>query len=111
MIETLWQEHAMAVLEPGLDAPRRAAFVHAAVDLCHQYGARVLVNGDVAVLDEDNGVGAFADTKDALGKPGKFSGVQFAPKFRILRVGKKVSHFHELSSVLVEDCIEEVSGE
>ena len=71
----------------------------------------LLVNGDVAVLDEDNGVGAFADTKDALGKPGKFSGVQFAPKFLILRVGEKVSHFHELSSVLVEDCIEEVSGE
>jgi len=35
--------------EPGLDAARRAAFVHAAVDLCHQYGARVLVNGDVAL--------------------------------------------------------------
>jgi 8-oxo-dGTP diphosphatase len=32
--------------EPRLDAPRRSAFVHAAVDLCHQYGARVLVNGD-----------------------------------------------------------------
>ncbi|MDP2132136.1 MAG: Nudix family hydrolase [Sulfuritalea sp.] len=35
--------------EPGLDAARRAAFVHAAVDLCHQYGARVLVNGDAAL--------------------------------------------------------------
>ena len=39
----------------------------------------------------------------------------FAPKFLILRVGKKVSHFHELAGVLVEDCIvenciEEVSG-
>ena len=32
--------------EPKLDAARRAAFVHAAVDLCHQYGARALVNGD-----------------------------------------------------------------
>jgi hypothetical protein len=29
--------------------PRAAAFVHAAVDLCHQYGARVLVNGDPAL--------------------------------------------------------------
>ena len=57
-----------------------------------------------------NGVGAFADTRDALGKPGKFSGVQFVPKFLILRVGKKVLHFHELVGVLVEDCIEEVSG-
>ncbi|MCM2309620.1 MAG: Nudix family hydrolase [Sulfuritalea sp.] len=35
--------------EPRLDAGRRAAFVHAAVDLCHQYGARVLVNGDAAL--------------------------------------------------------------
>jgi len=34
--------------EPKLDAARRSAFVHAAVDLCHQYGARVLVNGDAA---------------------------------------------------------------
>jgi len=40
--------------EPKLDAPRRAAFVHAAVDLCHQYNARVLVNGD-AVLAEAAG--------------------------------------------------------
>jgi len=40
--------------EPKLDAGRRAAFVHAAVDLCHQYGARVLVNGD-AVLAEAAG--------------------------------------------------------
>ena len=35
--------------EPALDGARRAAFVHAAVDLCHQYGARVLVNGDAAL--------------------------------------------------------------
>jgi 8-oxo-dGTP diphosphatase len=35
--------------EPALDAARRAAFVHAATDLCHQYGARVLVNGDPAL--------------------------------------------------------------
>lgn len=33
--------------EPTLDAARRSAFVHAAVDLCHQYEARALVNGDV----------------------------------------------------------------
>ncbi len=69
------------------------------------------VDGDVVALDEDSGVGAFADIRDALSKPGKFSGVQFAPKFLILRVGKKVSHFHELAGVLVENCIEEVSGE
>ena len=35
--------------EPMLDAPRRSAFVHAAVDLCHQFGARVLVNSDAAL--------------------------------------------------------------
>ncbi|MCF8176675.1 MAG: Nudix family hydrolase, partial [Burkholderiaceae bacterium] len=33
--------------EPTLDAARRSAFVHAAVDLCHQFGARALVNGDI----------------------------------------------------------------
>ncbi len=37
--------------EPTLDAARRAAFVHAAVDLCHQYGARVLVNGDTGLAE------------------------------------------------------------
>ena len=37
--------------EPKLDAARRAAFVHAAVDLCHQYGARALVNGDIALAE------------------------------------------------------------
>lgn len=35
--------------EPDLDPARRAAFAHAAVDLCHQYGARALVNGDEAL--------------------------------------------------------------
>ena len=35
--------------EPRLDAARRSAFVHAAVELCHQYGARALVNGDIAL--------------------------------------------------------------
>jgi 8-oxo-dGTP diphosphatase len=37
--------------ERALDAARRSAFVHAAVDLCHQYGARVLVNGDVVLAE------------------------------------------------------------
>lgn len=37
--------------EPQLDAARRAAFVHAGVDLCHRYGARALVNGDVALAE------------------------------------------------------------
>lgn len=37
------------IREPALDAARRAAFAHAAVDLCHQYGARVLINGAPAL--------------------------------------------------------------
>ena len=35
--------------EPTLDPARRWSFVHAAVDLCHRYGARVLVNRDAAL--------------------------------------------------------------
>ena len=38
--------------EPTLDAVRRATFVHAAVELCHQFGARALVNGDAALALE-----------------------------------------------------------
>lgn len=37
--------------EQALDAARRSAFVHAAVDLCHQYGARALVNGNAALAE------------------------------------------------------------
>ena len=37
------------VREAGLDAARRSAFAHAAVDLAHHYGARVLINGDLAL--------------------------------------------------------------
>jgi len=32
--------------ESGLAVARRAAFAHAAVELCHQFQARVLINGD-----------------------------------------------------------------
>lgn len=48
-------EHGLKLVqlrEPTLDAARRSAFVHAAVDLCHQYGARALVNGDVALAGQ-----------------------------------------------------------
>ncbi len=87
--------------------------LQAIVDTDMAVGSVLLpINGDLVTLDEDNSVGAFADTRDALGESGEFSGVRFAPKFLILRVGKKVSHFHELASVLVEDCVEDkVSGE
>jgi 8-oxo-dGTP diphosphatase len=35
--------------EPTLDPAHHSAFVHTAVGLCHQHGARVLVNGDAAL--------------------------------------------------------------
>lgn len=35
--------------ETGLATPQRAAFVYAAVDLCRSFGARVLVNTDMAL--------------------------------------------------------------
>jgi 8-oxo-dGTP diphosphatase len=38
--------------EPNLPVAVRAAFVHAAVDLCHGFGARVLINGDLALARE-----------------------------------------------------------
>ncbi len=38
--------------EAGLATAQRAAWVHAAVDLCHGYGARVLVNGDMALAND-----------------------------------------------------------
>ncbi len=69
------------------------------------------VNGDFVTRDENNSAGAFADTRDTLGEPGKLSGVQFSPKILILWVDKKMSHFHELAGFLVKDCIEEVGRE
>ena len=38
--------------EAGLASPQRAALVHAAVDLCHSFGARVLVNADMALAND-----------------------------------------------------------
>lgn len=52
--------------EPGLDARRRAAFVHAAVELCHRYGARVLVNGDVALAQASGADGVHLPTRQLL---------------------------------------------
>ena len=42
------------VREPALDPALRRGFAHAAVALCHQFGARVLINGDAA-LARDTG--------------------------------------------------------
>jgi len=63
--------------EPALDAPRRAAFVHAAVDLCHQYGARVLVNGDAGLAD--------AAGADGLHLPARaLAGMEARPAFPLV---------------------------
>jgi 8-oxo-dGTP diphosphatase len=43
--------------EPGLPLAQRAAFVHAAVALCHGFGARVLVNGDLELARESGADG------------------------------------------------------
>jgi 8-oxo-dGTP diphosphatase len=40
------------IREPKLDPGRRAAFAHAAVDLCHQFGAQALINGDPVLARE-----------------------------------------------------------
>ncbi len=50
--------------EPALDGARRAAFVHAAVDLCHQYGARVLVNGDTGLAEAAGADGVHLPARD-----------------------------------------------
>ena len=42
----------MQLREAGLATAQRAAWVPAAVDLCHGYGARVLVNGDMALAND-----------------------------------------------------------
>lgn len=59
-------EHGLRLVqlrEPKLDAARRANFVHAAVDLCHQYGARVLVNGDPALAAAAGADGVHLQTR------------------------------------------------
>ena len=52
--------------EPKLDVARRSAFVHAAVDLCHQYGARALVNGDAALAGAAGADGVHLPAKQLL---------------------------------------------
>jgi hypothetical protein len=65
-----------------------------------------LVDQDVVLCNEDNCVGALASAWDALGKAAKFDCVGLAPEFFVLGVDKKVAHFHEGSSVSVEDSVE-----
>ncbi len=64
------------------------------------------VGRDIILSDEDNHVGAVADTGDALGKATKFDCVGLAPEFFVFGVDKKMVHFHEGAAVGVEDSIE-----
>ncbi len=66
----------------------------------------VSVDWDVVASDEDDCVGAVANTRDALGKATKFDCVGLAPEVFVLGVDKKVAHFHEGAGVGVEDGIE-----
>jgi hypothetical protein len=63
------------------------------------------VDQDVVSSDEDNCVDAVANTRDALGKATKFDCVGLAPEFFVFGVDEKMAHFHESTSVGVEDGI------
>jgi hypothetical protein len=66
---------------------------------------------DVVLSNEGNCVGALANARDALGKATEFDCVGLAPEFFVLGVDKKVAHFHEGTSVSVEDGIENFARE
>ena len=55
--------------EPALAAARRAAFVFAAVDLCHSFGARVLVNGDEGLARDAGADGIHLAAAQLLSSP------------------------------------------
>ncbi len=69
------------------------------------------VDWDVVVSDEDDCVGAVANTGDALGKATEFDCVGLDPEFFVLGVDKKVAHFHEGTSVGAEEGIENLPWE
>jgi hypothetical protein len=67
----------------------------------------VSVDWDVLLSNEDDCVGALANARDALGKTIKFNDcVGLALEFFVLGVVKKVAHFHEGTSISIEDSIE-----
>jgi hypothetical protein len=82
--------------------------VDAHVPVCDVF---VLVNWDVDSSNEDDCVGALAKALDTLGKATKFDHVGLSPEFFVLGVDEKVAHFHEGSSVGVEDNIENFARE
>jgi hypothetical protein len=85
----------------GIGLLRTIVDAHASV--CEVFA---LVDQDVVSSDEDDHVGAVANTGDALGKATEFYCVGLAPEFFILGVDKKVAHFHKGAGVGVEDGIE-----
>ena len=52
--------------EPKLDPARLRSFVHAAVGLCHHYGARVLLNGDPALAKTSGADGLHLPSRQLL---------------------------------------------
>ena len=70
-----------------------------------------LADRDIVLSNEDDHVGALANTWDALGKATKFNCVGLAPEFFVHGADEKVAHFHESASVGVEDGIKNFSRE
>ncbi len=63
------------------------------------------VDRNVVSSNEDDLFGAFANAWNALGKATKFNCVGLVPEFFVVRVDKKLAHFHEGASVGVEDSV------
>jgi hypothetical protein len=85
----------------GIGLLRKIVEAHALV--CDIFA---LVDWFVLLSNEYDRVGALANPWDALGKATEFNRVRLAPEFFVLGVDKKVAHFHEGTSVGVEDGIE-----
>ncbi len=85
----------------GTNLLRRIVDAHASIR-----DVFVLVDWDVVSSDEDDCVGAVVNAGDALNKATEVNCVGLAPEFFVLRVDKKVAHFHEGAGVGVEDGIE-----
>ncbi len=64
---------------------------------------------NVFAADENDGVGAFADSGYALSKMPEFFCVDFSPYFLVLGVHKEVLHFYEMARGFVKDNMEHVS--
>jgi hypothetical protein len=65
---------------------------------------------NVLTVDENDSVGTFADSGDALSETSEFLCVGFDPQFLVLGVHKEVPHFHEVARGFVKDSVEHVRG-